>query len=90
MAAEPLPAPELAALHERIGRDIAELRLRLRRRPVQASSAPGDLLEAAIKVSRTLRLGPALSQRSGILWTAGLGAAAGLAAGRYLRARLRW
>ncbi len=87
MAADPIPTPELAALHHRIGRDLGELRLRLRRGAIQAGTVPGDLLEAVIKVVRALRLGPVISERSGIAWIAALGAAAGVAAGRLLRAR---
>lgn len=87
MAANPVVSPELAALHHRIGRDLAELRLRLRKGSVSAGTVPGDLLEAVIKVARTLRFGPVISERAGIAWVAALGAAAGLAAGRLFRAR---
>ncbi|MBM3469322.1 MAG: hypothetical protein FJX73_00795 [Armatimonadetes bacterium] len=69
MAADPFHTPELAALHQRIGRDVAELRSRLRKGGV------------------TLRLGPVVSDRAGVTWITALGAAAGLLAGRLLRAR---
>lgn len=87
MVADSSSTEEIAALHRRISRDLAELRLRLRRGAIQAETVPGDLLVAAIKVARNLGLGPVISQRSGIAWIAGLGAAAGLVVGRHLRAR---
>ncbi|MDR7418663.1 MAG: hypothetical protein QN178_07105 [Armatimonadota bacterium] len=54
MAAEPISQRELAELHERIGRDLAELRSRCRRAPA-ATRRPGDLITVAVEIFRVMQ-----------------------------------
>jgi hypothetical protein len=55
MAAQPVPDRELAALHERIGRDLAELRGRWTVRRGRALPATGDLAAAAVEMFRVVQ-----------------------------------
>lgn len=89
MAAEPVLKGELAALRGRVGRDLAELRRRMRARRAPTVGAPDDLLGAVVEVARGIRAVPGLSERAGIAWITALGAAAGIAVGRS-RGAFRW
>jgi hypothetical protein len=55
VAAKPVPERELAALHERLGRDLAELRARWRRWGGLARRRPGEVVGTAADVFRALR-----------------------------------
>lgn len=86
MAARPVPGQELAVLHERIGRTVAEVRFRARRQSATGARAPvgtrthevgpripDDLIRAAADALRNLRVAPRLA--------VGVGAALALVAG---------
>ncbi|MDR7523326.1 MAG: hypothetical protein QN168_12785 [Armatimonadota bacterium] len=55
MAPEPVPAGELAALHRRISRDLAELRSRWRRWTGPGRRAPDEVVGAVAEAARALR-----------------------------------
>ena len=55
MAAEPVPERELAALHARISRDVAELRTRYAQRSTGSPRPAGDLVAAAVEIFRVMQ-----------------------------------
>ncbi len=60
MAAEPVPERELAALHARISRDVAELRGRCAWRPTRTRQPAGDLVTAAVEIFRVMQAAQSL------------------------------
>jgi hypothetical protein len=86
VAAEPVSARELTALHERIGGEVDELRRRARglerrARAVTASRAvePADAADAAIEAMRTLRVIRRMPPSLGLALVVLTGLAAGMA-----------
>lgn len=55
MVAEPVPERELAALHTRISRDLAELRTRWSRWSRVGRASPDELVNAVMRTFRALR-----------------------------------
>ncbi|MDQ7859795.1 MAG: hypothetical protein QN174_05045 [Armatimonadota bacterium] len=55
MAAEPVSERELAALHARLGRDLAELRARWRRWGGCVRRSPDEVVGTAVDLARALR-----------------------------------
>jgi hypothetical protein len=55
VAAKPVSEKELGVLHERIGRDLAELRRRWESGPHQPSRQVGDLVAVLVEVFRVVQ-----------------------------------
>jgi hypothetical protein len=55
MAAQPVSDRELAAVHERVGRDVAELRRRWTRPTGRSSRSPGAAVKVLVEVFRVLQ-----------------------------------
>lgn len=55
MAAEPVSERELAALHTRLSRDLAELRERWRRCGRRVRRSPDEVVGTAVELARALR-----------------------------------
>ncbi len=85
MGAQPLSPRELEALHDRIAKDVAELRSRLRRRPAPPPRPSDDLVKAAVEMAHRLRAAPGLAAGVGVA----LMAVAGALAGRAVRMQRR-
>ncbi len=85
MAAEPVPERELATLHERISRDIAELRRRMRRVTGDGRGSQDDMLTGVIDAFRVLRALRGLAPGAGPAVVTVAGLAAGLKARRRSR-----
>lgn len=85
MAAEPVPERQLATLHERISRDVAELRSRMRRVIGDRRGSPDDVLRGVIDAFRVLRALRGLAPGAGLAVVMVAGLAARLKARRRSR-----
>jgi len=82
VAAQSVPAPELKALHERISRDVAEMRRRTRRWTGEGRNSPDDVLKVVVEAFRILRALRGLAPGAGLALLIVAGAAAGFRARR--------